>query len=167
MECRQRSEDFRYDMGRSRPPDAGSQGSRDGDHGSNDGGSGGTDEPPLSSTRSGTSTGPGGAEGPPAAPTTRPSATGTSTARGDESGGPCLTAWYTGETPPPQSKGGLSERMAVPTFNAEGSGDALGLSARSYLRQLDAWCKITRAPANQRALLLYQSLGGRAWVEAE
>ena len=148
-------------------PDVGSQGSRDGDHGSNDGGSGGTDEPPLLSTRSGASTGPGGAEGPPAAPTTRPSATSTSTARADESGGPCLTAWYTGETPPSQSKGGLSERMAVPTFNAEGSGDALGLSARSYLRQLDAWCKITRAPANQRALLLYQSLGGRAWVEAE
>ena len=100
-------------------PDAGSQGSRDGDHGSNDGGSGGTDEPPLSSTRSGTSTGPGGAEGPPAASTTRPSATATSTARGDESGGPCLTAWYTGETSSPQNKGGLSERMAVPTFNAE------------------------------------------------
>ena len=57
--------------------------------------------------------------------------------------------------------------MAVPTFNAEGSGDALGLSARSYLRQLDAWCKVTRAPASQRALLLYQSLGGRAGVEAE
>ena len=57
--------------------------------------------------------------------------------------------------------------MSVPSFSAEGTGEELGLSARSYLRQVEAWTKVTRAPPAQRALLLYQSLSGRAWVEAE
>ena len=57
--------------------------------------------------------------------------------------------------------------MAVPTFNAESSGDELGASARSYLRQIDAWTKVTRLPEDQRALVLYQHLQGRAWIEAE
>ena len=143
--------------------EVGSQGSRDGDHSSNDGASGHTDEPTTSTTRSGASATPGTGDRTTPPPATRSSTTGSTAGHGDEGGGPCLTAWYTGETP----KSGPSERMAVPTFSAEGSGEALGLSARSYLRQMDAWCKITRAPANQRALLLYQSLGGRAWVEAE
>ena len=60
-----------------------------------------------------------------------------------------------------------SEKMAVPTFNAESSGDELGASARSYLRQVDAWTKVTRLPQDQRALVLYQHLQGRAWIEAE
>ena len=64
-------------------------------------------------------------------------------------------------------KGGISERMAVPTFTADKSGEELGSSARSYLRQVDAWCKVTRTPKAQRALILYQHLSGRAWVEAE
>ncbi|OLQ03552.1 Copia protein [Symbiodinium microadriaticum] len=143
--------------------EVGSQGSRDGDHSSNEGASGHTDEPTTSTTRSGASATPGTGDRTTPPPATRSSTTGSTAGHGDEGGGPCLTAWYTGETP----KSGPSERMAVPTFSAEGSGEALGLSARSYLRQMDAWCKITRAPANQRALLLYQSLGGRAWVEAE
>ncbi|CAE7495614.1 unnamed protein product, partial [Symbiodinium pilosum] len=57
--------------------------------------------------------------------------------------------------------------MAVPSFNAESSGDELGASARSYLRQVDAWTKVTRLPEEQRALVLYQHLQGRAWIEAE
>ena len=57
--------------------------------------------------------------------------------------------------------------MAVPTFNAESCGDELGASARSYLRQVDAWTKVTRLPQDQRALVLYQHLQGRAWIEAE
>ncbi|CAE7770621.1 GIP, partial [Symbiodinium pilosum] len=60
-----------------------------------------------------------------------------------------------------------SEKMAVPSFNAESSGDELGASARSYLRQVDAWTKVTRLPEEQRALVLYQHLQGRAWIEAE
>ena len=61
----------------------------------------------------------------------------------------------------------FGEKMSVPTFDAEGSGDSLGLGARSYLRQIDAWSKVTRTPRHQQALLLYQHLSGRAWVESE
>ena len=61
----------------------------------------------------------------------------------------------------------LSERMAVPSFSADSSGSDLGASARSYIRQIDAWIKVTRAPQHQQALLLYQHLQGRAWVESE
>ena len=57
--------------------------------------------------------------------------------------------------------------MAVPVFTAEASGDELGASARSYLRQVQAWQRVTRAPPEQQALILYQSLGGRAWIESE
>ena len=57
--------------------------------------------------------------------------------------------------------------MAVPTFNAESSGNELGASARSYLRQVDAWTEVTRLPQDQRALVLHQHLQGRAWLEAE
>ncbi|CAE7698950.1 RE1 [Symbiodinium sp. CCMP2592] len=65
------------------------------------------------------------------------------------------------------SKGSFSEKMAVPTFGATGSGDELGVSARSYLRQIEAWSKVTRTAPAQQALLLYQNLSGRAWVESE
>ncbi|CAE7241874.1 GIP [Symbiodinium sp. KB8] len=37
----------------------------------------------------------------------------------------------------------------------------------SYIRQIDAWVRVTRTPPAQQALLLYQSLKGRAWIEAE
>ena len=47
------------------------------------------------------------------------------------------------------------------------SGDSLGLGDRSYLRQIDAWSKVTRTPKHQQALLLYQHLSGRAWIESE
>ena len=67
----------------------------------------------------------------------------------------------------PTSKGSFSEKMAVPTFDAKSTGEDLGVSARSYLRQVDAWVKITRTPKAQQALLLYQHLSGRAWVESE
>ena len=66
-----------------------------------------------------------------------------------------------------RSKGSFSEKMAVPTFGASGSGDELGVSARSYLRQVEAWSKVTRTDPSQQALLLYQNLSGRAWVESE
>ena len=97
-------------------------------------------------------------------------ATGASTTPTQESGGvPGAAASTSAATTASSldSKGGLSERMALPTFSADQTGDALGSSARSYLRQVDAWCKVTRAPPSQRALLLYQNLTGRAWVEAE
>ena len=64
-------------------------------------------------------------------------------------------------------KGSFSEKMAVPSFGAKGTGDELGLSARSYLRQVEAWSKVTRTDPTQQALLLYQNLSDRAWVESE
>ena len=64
-------------------------------------------------------------------------------------------------------KGSFSEKMAVPTFGASGIGEELGVSARSYLRQVEAWSKVTRTDPSQQALLLYQHLSGRAWVESE
>ncbi|CAE7565416.1 RE1 [Symbiodinium sp. CCMP2592] len=66
-----------------------------------------------------------------------------------------------------ERRGTFSERMSVPTFSAENSGDELGQSARSYIRQIEAWVRVTRTPCAQQALLLYQNLKGRAWIEAE
>ena len=57
--------------------------------------------------------------------------------------------------------------MSVPSFSADSGGDELGQSARSYIRQIDAWVRVTRTPPSQQAILLYQSLKGRAWIEAE
>ena len=57
--------------------------------------------------------------------------------------------------------------MAVPTVGATSTGDELGVSARSYLRQVEAWSKVTRTDPSQQALLLYQHLSGKAWVESE
>ncbi|CAE7504711.1 RE1 [Symbiodinium sp. CCMP2592] len=59
-------------------------------------------------------------------------------------------------------------RLLIPSFSgdAEGSGD-LGTSARSYLRQVAAWEKMTKLSPSQRALVLYQNLQGSAWVNSE
>ncbi|CAE6947744.1 unnamed protein product [Symbiodinium sp. CCMP2592] len=59
-----------------------------------------------------------------------------------------------------------TEKVTVPTFTAEDTED-LGNSARSYLRQIEVWKRITRLPANQLGLVLYQHLGGKAWIAAE
>ena len=63
---------------------------------------------------------------------------------------------------------GPSEKMIIPTFSGdvEGTGD-LGTSARSYLRQIAAWEKMTKLAPDQRALVLYQNLRGSAWVNSE
>ncbi|OLQ15724.1 Copia protein [Symbiodinium microadriaticum] len=63
---------------------------------------------------------------------------------------------------------GPSEKMIIPTFSGdvEGTGD-LGTSARSYLRQIAAWEKMTKLAPDQRALVLYQNLQGSAWVNSE
>ena len=64
---------------------------------------------------------------------------------------------------------GPSEKLVVPAFNgaiADGDDD-LGASARSYLRQVAAWMKMTRSPKSKQGLILYQHLTGKAWVEAE
>ena len=43
----------------------------------------------------------------------------------------------------------------------------MGASARSCLRQVMAWRKMTRLPVDKQALVLYQHLTQKAWVEAE
>ena len=56
------------------------------------------------------------------------------------------------------------EKMVVPTFDgtlATEDSD-LGATARSYLRQVAAWQKMTRASSDRQGLLLYQALGGKA-----
>ena len=68
---------------------------------------------------------------------------------------------------PGDRRGGISEKTRVPVFAAEDVGEKLGSSARSYIRQIDAWSKLTRTPRDRQALLLYQNLQGRAWIEAE
>ena len=60
-----------------------------------------------------------------------------------------------------------AKRWQCPPSMPQSTGEDLGVSARSYLRQVDAWCKVTRTPLSQQALLLYQHLSGRAWAESE
>ena len=63
---------------------------------------------------------------------------------------------------------GPSEKLNVPKFTGECSGDGdVGTSARSYLRQIAAWERMTKLDVDQRALVLYQHLEGSAWVNAE
>ena len=67
-----------------------------------------------------------------------------------------------------QSSGGSrpSEKITVPGFSGEDSED-VGSSARSYLRQVEAWKRMTLLPCHQQGLVLYQHLTGKAWVAAE
>ncbi|CAE7615546.1 GIP [Symbiodinium sp. CCMP2592] len=59
-----------------------------------------------------------------------------------------------------------SEKLSVPTFGG-GDDDDVGTSARSYLRQVEAWRRLTYLPPNQQGLVLYRHLTGKAWVAAE
>ena len=66
--------------------------------------------------------------------------------------------------------GGPSEKLTVPGFNGkpgDADGDDVGVSARSYLRQVAAWMRMTKISKDRQGLVLYQHLTGRAWVEAE
>ncbi|CAE7197710.1 GIP [Symbiodinium sp. CCMP2592] len=62
--------------------------------------------------------------------------------------------------------GRASEKLAVPTFTGDDSDD-IGNWARSYLRQIEAWRRMTMLPGSQQGLVLYQNLGGKAWIAAE
>ncbi|CAE7456103.1 RE1 [Symbiodinium sp. CCMP2592] len=77
-------------------------------------------------------------------------------------------ATYKPDYPAYNGSKGPSERLIVPTFTgeSEGNGD-LGTSARSYLRQVSAWEKMTKLAPDERALVLYQHLSGSAWVNSE
>ena len=65
-----------------------------------------------------------------------------------------------------KSNGRASERLTVPTFSGEDTDD-VGGSARSYLRQIEAWRRMTYLPPAQQGLVLYQNLSGKAWIAAE
>ena len=61
-----------------------------------------------------------------------------------------------------------SEKIPVPTFTgAAGEEGEVGSTARSYLRRVEAWERVTRMPAGQRGVALYTALKDKAWVEAE
>ena len=62
--------------------------------------------------------------------------------------------------------GRASEKLAVPSFSGDDTDD-VGGSARSYLRQVEAWRRMTLLPATQQGLVLYQNLSGKAWIAAE
>ncbi|CAE7307731.1 GIP [Symbiodinium sp. CCMP2592] len=59
-----------------------------------------------------------------------------------------------------------SEKLSVPTFGG-GDDEDVGTSARSYLRQVEAWRRLTYLPPGQQGLVLYRHLTGKAWVAAE
>ena len=69
----------------------------------------------------------------------------------------------------PEGGRGPSEKMVVPTFSGtmDAGDENLGQTARSYLRQIAAWRRMTRMAPEAQGLTLYQNLSGRAWVEAE
>ena len=52
----------------------------------------------------------------------------------------------------------------MPEFDGAGSDEAeVGKGARSYMRKVQVWLRCTRLPGEQRALALYNALGGKAW----
>ena len=59
-----------------------------------------------------------------------------------------------------------SEKLSVPVFSG-GDDEEVGSSARSYLRQVEAWRRLTFLPPAQQGLVLYRHLTGKAWVAAE
>ena len=64
---------------------------------------------------------------------------------------------------------GPSEKMVVPSFSGalENGSEDIGASARSYMRQIAAWRRMTRIDPSRQALTLYQHLTGKAWIDAE
>ena len=63
---------------------------------------------------------------------------------------------------------GPSEKMIVPSFSGKaGENEDIGTTARSYLRQVSAWRRMTRMTEDQQGLTLYQHLTDKAWVDAE
>lgn len=68
------------------------------------------------------------------------------------------TSWSKSQT---EDRGpGGSDKIVVPEFDG-------GDDARSYLRKVQAWKRVTRMRPQKQALLLYNSLTGKAWRDAE
>ena len=61
-----------------------------------------------------------------------------------------------------------TEKIPVPVFSGiAGEEGEVGSTARSFLRRVEAWERVTRLPSNQRGVALYTALKDKAWVEAE
>ena len=61
--------------------------------------------------------------------------------------------------------GGGNDKIIVPEFTGED--DKEGGKTKGYLRKVDAWRRVTRLPPQKQALILYNSLSGKAWRDAE
>ena len=73
---------------------------------------------------------------------------------------------WSSAAPPATSEGhGGTDKIAVPEFSGEDDKD--GIKARGYLRKIEAWRRVTRLRPAKQALMLYNSLTGRAWRDAE
>ena len=64
-----------------------------------------------------------------------------------------------------ETRTGGNDKIVVPEFNGED--DREGGKTRGYLRKVEAWRRVTRLPPQKQALILYNSLGGKAWRDAE
>ena len=62
-------------------------------------------------------------------------------------------------------RGGGTDKIAVPEFSGEDDRD--GCKAKSYLRKVQAWRRVTRLKPHKQALVLYNGLFGKAWRDAE
>ena len=61
-----------------------------------------------------------------------------------------------------------TEKIPVPSFSGQsGEEGEIGSAARSYLRKVEAWERVTRLPEHHRGVALYSALKERVWVEAE
>eukprot|EP00439_Symbiodinium_sp_Y106_P084145 s699_g25.t1 len=60
-----------------------------------------------------------------------------------------------------------TEKIAVPEFGGDGNQDEVGMEARSYVRRVQVWLRVTKLSPRQRGLALYSALRGRAWVYSE
>ncbi len=65
----------------------------------------------------------------------------------------------------PEERGGGNDKIVAPEFSGEEDRD--GTRARSYLRKIEAWRRVTRLKPNKQALVLYNGLTGKAWHDAE
>ena len=60
---------------------------------------------------------------------------------------------------------GGQDKIVIPEFTAEEDRD--GGKAKSYLRKIEAWRRVTRLPPQKQAVMLYNGLAGKAWRDAE
>lgn len=90
----------------------------------------------------------------------------TSTTAGSDPWGAWRDSWtnYRADGPG-EERGGGADKIVVPEFSAED--DREGGKARGYLRKVEAWRRVTRIKPHKQALVLYNSLTGRAWRDAE